>query len=62
MVRERLVEHRKKEKASYGGLFDKGHAMYNDKEVRVHPPQTVKSVHRRRLFVEILSQRICRYF
>ncbi|CBJ32816.1 conserved unknown protein [Ectocarpus siliculosus] len=31
-VRDRLVEHRKKEKESYGGLFDKG-PMYNDKEV-----------------------------
>lgn len=28
------MEHRKKEKASYGGLFDKGHTMYDDKEVR----------------------------
>lgn len=26
------MEHRQKEKASYGGLFDKG-PMYNDKEV-----------------------------
>lgn len=33
VVRDRLLEHRKKEKASYGGLFDKG-PMYNDKEVR----------------------------
>lgn len=33
LVRDRLVEHRQKEKASYGGLFDKG-PMYNDKEVR----------------------------
>ncbi|CAM9832623.1 unnamed protein product, partial [Pylaiella littoralis] len=32
LVRDRLVEHKKKEKASYGGLFDKG-PMYNDKEV-----------------------------
>eukprot|EP00752_Nemacystus_decipiens_P005276 g4785.t1 len=32
LVRDRLVEHRKKEKASYGGLFDKGHTMYDDKE------------------------------
>ncbi|CAN0557235.1 unnamed protein product, partial [Ectocarpus sp. 12 AP-2014] len=32
-VRDRLVEHRKKEKESYGGLFDKG-PMYNDKEAR----------------------------
>lgn len=31
-MRDRLVEHRQKEKASYGGLFDKG-PMYNDKEV-----------------------------
>lgn len=31
-VRDRLAEHRLKEKASYGGLFDKG-PMYNDKEV-----------------------------
>lgn len=33
VVKERLVEHRQKEKASYGGLFEKG-PMYSDKEVR----------------------------
>lgn len=32
LVKDRLVEHRQKEKASYSGLFDKG-PMYNDKEV-----------------------------
>lgn len=32
VVRDRLVVHRQKEKASYSGLFDKG-PMYNDKEV-----------------------------
>ena len=31
-MKERLVEHRQKEKASYVGLVDKG-PMYNDKEV-----------------------------
>ncbi|CAN0106856.1 unnamed protein product, partial [Sphacelaria rigidula] len=31
-LKERLVEHRQKEKASYVGLFDKG-PMYNDKEL-----------------------------
>lgn len=32
LVRDRLVVHRQKEKASYSGLFDKG-PMYNDKEL-----------------------------